>query len=104
MLGDDEVALEEVIGSKGRLVLSDGLFEVASWGGVIATFELMRAVKGNALYLARIVPQLWQLTQTRHSRMLTKKKAPDVIKAILEEEGILDYDIRWHRGGEPFTA
>ncbi len=94
VLGDDEVALEEVIGSKGRLVLSDGLFEVASWGGVIATFELMRAVKGNALYLARIVPQLWQLTQTRHSRMLTKKKAPDVIKAILEEEGILDYDIR----------
>ncbi len=97
--GDEEITLEEVIGSKATLKIEDeatllGIGVVATWSGVFATFECVRAVKGNSLYLARIVPQLWHLTQTLHSRMFTKKKAPDVIKAVLDEEGIIDYEIR----------
>ncbi len=92
--GETEVALDEVIGSKGTLAIADGMFEVAHWGGIFASFELVRAIKGNALYLARLVPQLWQLSMTRHSRMFTKKTAPNVIKAVLDEEGILDFDMK----------
>ncbi len=94
VLGDEEVEPEDAVGCKATLDISDGLFPQASWSGVIAYFELVRAVPGNSLYLARIVPRLWQLSLTRHSRIFTKQSIPEVISAVLDDEGITDYELR----------
>jgi type VI secretion system secreted protein VgrG len=63
--------------------------------------ELLRAVsingrsdQENCLYLVRIVPHLWQLSLTRHSRIWTKKTIPEIIQEVLEEEGVHDVDLR----------
>jgi type VI secretion system secreted protein VgrG len=94
--GTEEVVIEEAIGMKAKLSILDGILEVSSWSGVFASFELVRAIKGNALYHARIVARLWELSLSQHSRMFTKSATPtipDVIKAVLDEEGITDYDL-----------
>ena len=94
--GTEEVVIEEAIGMKAKLSILDGILEVSSWSGIFASFELVRAIKGNALYHARIVARLWELSLTQHSRMFTKSATPtipDVIKAVLDEEGITDYDL-----------
>ncbi len=92
--GSEDVEIEDVVGSRATFLISDGLLPQATFGGVFASFELVRAVTGNALYLARIVPRLWQLSLTRHSRMFTKQSIPEIIKAVLEDEGITDFELR----------
>ncbi len=94
VLGDTDVEPEDAVGSKATLVLEDGGLPVSSFAGILSSFEVLRAVEGNTLYKARIVPQLWQLSLTKHSRIFTKKTAPEVIEAILEDEGIADYELR----------
>ena len=92
--GNVDLELEEVVGSRATLLLSDGLIPTATFGGVFASFELIRALPENALYLGRVVPRLWQLSLTRHSRMFTKQSIPEVIQAVLEDEGITDFEFR----------
>jgi type VI secretion system secreted protein VgrG len=102
--GNEEVVIEEAIGMKAKLSILEGILEVSSWSGVFASFELVRAIKGNALYHARIVARLWELSLTQHSRMFTKSATPtipDVIKAVLDEEGITDYDLD-HLNATPY--
>jgi type VI secretion system secreted protein VgrG len=94
VLGDEEVEPEDAVGCKATLEIIDGVLPQASWSGIIAYFELVRAVPGNSLYLARIVPRLWQLSLTRHSRIFTKQSIPEVIAAVLDDEGITDYELR----------
>ncbi len=92
--GDEELDLEDGVGARGTLTIDGGGPEPVQIGGVVSSMQLLRAVRGNALYLVRIVPLLWQLSLTRHSRMFTKMSIPDVIKAVLAAEGIDDFELR----------
>jgi len=61
--------------------------------GILSSMRLVRAVTdasgaGNALYVARLVPQVWPLSQTRHSRIWTKKTIKEVITEILTESSL----------------
>ncbi|HTJ84301.1 MAG TPA: type VI secretion system tip protein TssI/VgrG, partial [Polyangiaceae bacterium] len=94
VLGTEEVEPEDAVGSKVTLEILDGLVPQGSWSGIVAFFELVRAVPGNSLYLLRIVPKLWQLSLTRHSRIFTKQTIPEIISAVLDDEGISDYELR----------
>ena len=42
----------------------------------------------------RIVPRLWQLSLTRHSRIFTKKSIPEIIGEVLGDEGVSDFELR----------
>jgi len=94
VLGDEDVEPEDAVGSKVTLTLTDGLLPQGTWSGVIAYFELVRAMPKNSLYLLRLVPRLWQLSLTRHSRVFTKQTIPEIISAVLDDEGITDYELR----------
>jgi type VI secretion system secreted protein VgrG len=92
--GNVDVEIEEVVGSRATLLITQNLLPQAVFGGVFASFELIRALPNNALYLGRIVPRLWQLSLTRHSRMFTKQSIPEIIQAVLEDEGITDFELK----------
>ncbi|NUP10338.1 MAG: type VI secretion system tip protein VgrG [Polyangiaceae bacterium] len=92
--GDVEIDLADAVGSRASLIVKDGMLPVARYGGVLASIELVRAIHGNALYVARLVPRLWQLSLTRHSRIFTKQTITQVIEEVLQEEGIIDYELR----------
>jgi type VI secretion system secreted protein VgrG len=61
--------------------------------GLLASIRLVRAADSALLFHAQLVPQLWQLGLTRHSRIFTKKTPIEVIEEILGEAGI-DYELR----------
>jgi type VI secretion system secreted protein VgrG len=99
LLGEEgnDLDLADVIGAKAKLALdrSDNrppfLFH-----GIFAAFELVHELGDRALFKATLVPQLWQLTQTLHSRMFTNKSIKDVIAEVLDDSGISssDYQLR----------
>jgi len=99
--GDEEVDLADALHAKTSLFInrSDGAEPVA-YHGVLASVRLVRAVRGNALYLARIVPSLWLLSLSKHSRVFTKRSIPDIITWILEENGFGSQDFELNLDGK----
>jgi type VI secretion system secreted protein VgrG len=64
--------------------------------GVLAAVELLHDFGGRMLYRAVLVPKLWQLTLTEHSKVWTDKSIPDIVKQVLEWGGLSssDYELR----------
>lgn len=94
----DELDLADAVGAKARLVLDreDDQIPPFSFGGILASVELLHEYGEQALFRAVMVPKLWLLGLSRHSRIFTKKKIPDVIREVLEENGLSgdDYEMR----------
>lgn len=94
----DELDLADAIGAKAKLVVDqtkDGVPPFV-FAGVIASIELMHEFAGRSLVRAVLVPRLWQLGLSRHSRIFTKVKITDAITAILEDNSFssADYELR----------
>ena len=89
----DDLDLPGVLGVKASLELNrdDGRPPFA-FHGIISAFELLLTQDGRSFFHATLVPQLWQLTQTFHSRIWTKKSIPDIIKDVLQESGFSSSD------------
>src|SRR5690349_21042085 len=85
----EEIDLADGVGAKARLVLdrADDSLPPFTIAGVLGTLEHLHSHAGRSLIRAVIVPRLWMLALSRHSRNFTKKSIPDVIKEILEENG-----------------
>ncbi|MBI4702917.1 MAG: type VI secretion system tip protein VgrG [Deltaproteobacteria bacterium] len=63
--------------------------------GIIASFELLHAWGDRVLYRAVLVPQLWQLGLTRHSRVLTGDTVKEAIEKVLKSGGLGAGDYRF---------
>ncbi|MGK3963378.1 type VI secretion system Vgr family protein [Sorangium sp. So ce118] len=98
--GEDAEALDlsDAVGAKASLVLDwpkDSLPPFVL-SGVLATAGVVHEMDGRSLLRAVLVPKLWLLGLSKHSRIFTRQALPDVIKAVLEENGIGpdDYEMR----------
>jgi type VI secretion system secreted protein VgrG len=71
--------------------------------GVVESVRLLNQMRGSALYHAVVVPRLRLLAQSRHSRVFTKKKVPEIIEAVLKDAGFSkkDYELRLRGDYEP---
>ncbi|MFO0755168.1 MAG: type VI secretion system tip protein TssI/VgrG [Byssovorax sp.] len=103
MLGDEGAVFDmaDAIGAKATLSMHRG--SAASpydYHGVFSTMELVHQIEDRALFRAVLVPQLWQLKLTYHSRMFTKMNVPDIIKEVLEDSGFTtdDYEFKFNPG------
>ncbi len=96
--GPLDIEVDDAPGAKATLIIEDAGTPLASYGGIVAQFELLRAVtvgdRQRALYLLKLVPHLWSLSLTRHSRIFTKQSVPDIIKTVLADEGVQDVELR----------
>ncbi|MDI1445067.1 type VI secretion system tip protein TssI/VgrG [Polyangium sp. 6x1] len=94
----DGLDLGDAIGAKAQLVIdrADDNLPPFVFGGILASLELLHAVEGRSLVRAVLVPRLWLLGLSKHSRIFTKKKLPEVIESILEDNGLSgdDYELR----------
>ena len=101
---EDDIDFAEVVGAKGQLVLDreDPKVPPFVFAGVLRDVDLMHEFGGRALLRAVLVPKLWELTLSKHSRIFTKKSVPDVIKAVLEDNGLTgsDYALNLSAGYE----
>ncbi|KYF82957.1 hypothetical protein BE18_12920 [Sorangium cellulosum] len=100
-----DIDMADTIGAKATLTLDrdDDDTPPFVFHGILSTLELVQETYSRALFRATLVPHLWQLTLTQHSRIFTDQTIPDIIKAILEDGGLLpeDYELRLYGGYKP---
>jgi type VI secretion system secreted protein VgrG len=92
----EEFDLADAVGAKAKLVLDRGQLGVPPFvfAGVFANVEVIHAYDAQIVLRALLVPRLWQLGLGKHSRIFTKMSVPDIIKAILDENGVTDHELR----------
>lgn len=56
--------------------------------GVVAGFDVVHAVDERMLCRVDVVPKLWQLSQSRHSRVFPEMALPDFVAEVLDGAGI----------------
>ncbi len=100
---DDDAALgldaAGVLGAAARLVLGDGVVEIA---GHVAELELLEDVPFAVLRM-RIVPALWFLGRSAHNRVFVDESIPDIYGKVLAGAGIAKdgYELRLKRDYTP---
>ncbi|MRG90398.1 type VI secretion system Vgr family protein [Polyangium spumosum] len=99
-----DVDLDDAVGAKGTLRAQredDGEQYVIH--GLLSGIELVQQAGSAALFRATLVPRLWELTQTLHSRMFTKKSVREIIEFILDDSGFSgdDYEFKLYGDYEP---
>lgn len=100
---DAELDLADVVGAKGTLEMITKEGDPAyCWHGLLTNVRLLNRQPHGTLYHAALVPKLWLLTQTRHSRLFTHQSIVDTIKEVLEDSGLTsdDYELRLDRDYE----
>ena len=97
---DDDCAdldLDASIGAKATLTVdaNDPRRDTppAEYHGVLADLEIVHAMEGRALLRVTLVPRLFALTQTYHSRMWTKKTIPEVLRDVFQANGLGPGDV-----------
>lgn len=78
-----------------------GVEPPVSYSGMVASFQIVGATAGGTLYRATLVPRLWALGLTKHSRVWTKMSILDVLKAVLVQEGVANFQFRVTGGSAP---
>ncbi len=96
-----DVDLGDAIGVKAKLEIDrhDGRPPFV-FHGIFVAFELLHELGEQSLFHATLVPQIWQLTQTLHSRVFTNQTIPDIIRDVLEDGGLSGDDYVFKLAGQ----
>ena len=91
----------DAVSARATLVLDrqDGRPPFA-FHGTLSELSLIHEMGGRALVRALLVPRLWRLSQTFHSRIFTDQTIPDILKATLEEGGLTSDDYAFKLAGQ----
>ena len=96
----DDLDLDDAVGQKATLTLDrqNGGDPILVHGILASVRHLLEEGRG-ALVRATLVPLLWHLGESEHSRLFTKKKLSDIVKDVLEGAGLTsgDYELRVQR-------
>ncbi len=80
--------LADVVGARARLEMEhDASRPPFAFHGIFASFELLHEHDARSLFRATLVPRLWLLTRTRHSRIFTDRSIPEILAEVLEGSG-----------------
>ena len=78
----------DVKGSKSRGIMTHKIH------GVLAEFEQGERGGEWAAYRATVVPRLWRLSLTQHSRIFLDKTVPQIVEQILQENGFTGEEMK----------
>lgn len=84
-LVDEPLSVETIVDS----ITSERL------SGVVAEMSILHAEGGEALVAVKLVPKLYRLGQTFHSRIFVGKSVPEIVREVLELEGLAADDFRF---------
>ncbi len=62
--------------------------------GTIVSVETLGVRRGKAHYVAEVRPKMWTLTLRRNSRVFQEMTTEQIVKAILEEHGVAEYEFK----------
>jgi len=94
--GQPTLDLAAGIGSRATLTLAREAGQPCSFHGLLAELQLVVQTPAWALYRVSLVPALWRLGLTQHSRVFTQQSLPDIIDEVLQGAGLSgdDYELR----------
>ena len=91
---DPSFDMLQAIGSNATLEIHSGANTPYEFHGILASLEHVQAVSEGALYRLTLVPRLYHLTQTEHSRVFINQSVPDIIETVLQAGGLTAEDYR----------
>jgi len=62
--------------------------------GIVSSATIVHVDSHGALMRLELVPTLWRASLSRHSRIFTDNSIPQIIQAVLKEEGITEFELR----------
>jgi type VI secretion system secreted protein VgrG len=83
-----EIDMPGMLGSRIALSVDGDVAKPASFAGVVAGVELVRADTDASHWIVTMVPDLWHLTHSVHSRIFTGGTIPEIVEAVLASAGI----------------
>ncbi|MEM6792267.1 MAG: type VI secretion system tip protein TssI/VgrG, partial [Myxococcota bacterium] len=95
-----EMDEQAAVGSAATLKLrrgADGRDAPFVFQGILSKVAVLVETREWALYQVSLVPRLWQLGLTRHSRVFTKMTVPDILAEVLESADLSqgsDFELR----------
>ncbi len=100
----DDIDVDDAPGARVTLIIHDQAGMPSRIHGMIASMELVRSVvtdgstgRVHSLYRLHLVPLLWQLSLTKHSRIWSGKSIPEILQEVLADEGVADVSLRLDR-------
>jgi type VI secretion system secreted protein VgrG len=94
----DGLELTDGVGAQARLIIdrANDRMPPFYFSGVFAAMELLHEHDGRVLLRGVIVPKLWELGLSIHSRIFTKMSVPEIIEAVLQDNALSgdDYELR----------
>jgi type VI secretion system secreted protein VgrG len=90
---DAAIDMQAVLGSRVAIAVAQETGEAALHHGVLAAIELLEASSERFIYRAVMVPELWHLDHSVHSRIFTDVSLPEILAAVLRAGGI-DFELQ----------
>ncbi|NTX52484.1 type VI secretion system tip protein VgrG [Myxococcus sp. CA039A] len=84
----EPLEVAELVGQDALVTFSVRDFAARHVHGWVREVEALGMKTGRRRYRAHVVPRLWRLTQAHKSRIFQEKTVPDILKAVLKENGI----------------
>lgn len=69
------------------------------WNGIVASVELLHEDAEVGFWRVTMVPKLWSLKSSFHSRVFTVGSVPEIVEAVLLDEGLSSRDFRFELRG-----
>lgn len=82
---DEDFDMADVLGARARLDILPGQYAIH---GILADVELLNDFAKSGLFRATLVPELWHLSLTRHSRIFVNETIPQIIEKVLKSSGL----------------
>lgn len=98
--GEASPDLARAVASRATLVLARDAAQPRVFHGILSDVRLLVQTGTWALYQLTLVPKLWQLGLTRHSRVFTAQSVPGIITEVLESAGLTAADFELRLGGD----
>lgn len=92
LIGDTAWSGEDAVAGAATLRMERGDKTPTVVHGVIAAIEHVQDSETKSLFQLAIVPKLYWLTQTHHSRVFVDKSVPEVVEQLLKDSGLSGND------------
>ncbi|MEA1917624.1 MAG: type VI secretion system tip protein TssI/VgrG [Campylobacterota bacterium] len=82
---NEEIDFDEMLTTEVSLQLHNPDGEDRYIHGVLEFFEAHQKIDENTIYKARLVPKLWQLSQTKFQQIFLNKNIPTILETLLKD-------------------
>jgi type VI secretion system secreted protein VgrG len=89
-----DIAFDQIVGQRVTLTIDvlDGTEQRRYVNGFVSRFSQHGADSRFSYYQAEVVPWLWLLTKSADCRIFQDKTAPEIIKQVFSDRGMVDFE------------